>query len=70
MCFKGIDGWREMVMESIGNDEDMMLQVIRMLDKYGDFQEAIYFVKLFSIDSSLLPSTVQQELLFSENAYV
>lgn len=57
-------------MESIGNDENMMLEVIRMLDKYGDFQEAIYFAKLFAIDNSLLSSTIQQELLFSENAYV
>lgn len=70
MCFKGIDGWREMAMESIGNDESMMLEVIRMLDKYGDIQEAIYFAKLFSIDPSILSSTIQQELLFSENAYV
>ncbi|VVC33796.1 Ribonuclease H-like domain,3'-5' exonuclease domain,Mut7-C RNAse domain [Cinara cedri] len=64
----GIDGWREMAMESIGNDKDMMFEVIQMLDKYGDIQEAIYFANLFSIDSSLLSPSIQQELLFSENA--
>lgn len=66
--FKGIDGWREIVLESIGNDEEMMLEIIKMLDNYGDFQEGIYFAKLFSIDPSLLPPNIQQELLFSENA--
>jgi len=67
-CFKGIDGWREMVLESIGKDEEMMLEVVKMLDNYGDFQEGIYFARLFSIDPSLLPPTIQQELLYSENA--
>jgi len=59
-----------MVLESIGNDKDMMLEVVKMLDNYGDFLEAIYFAQLFSIDSSLLPPSIQQELLFTENAYV
>lgn len=59
-----------MVLESIGNDEDMMLEIVKMLDNYGDIQESVYFAQLFSIDPSLLPTTIQQELLFSENAYV
>lgn len=59
-----------MVLESIGNDKDMMLEVVRMLDNYGDIQECLYFVNLFSIDSTLLSPIIQQELLFSENAYV
>lgn len=59
-----------MVLESIGNDEDMMLEVVKMLDGYGDIQEAVYFAQLFSIDQPLLPPTIQQELLFSENAYI
>lgn len=70
MHCKGIDGWREMVLESVGNDEDMMLEVVRMMDSYGDFQEGIYFAQVFSIDPLLLPPNIQQELLFSENAYV
>lgn len=70
LCFKGVDGWREMVLESVGNDEEMMLEVVKMLDSNGDFQECIYFARLFSIDLSLLSSNIQQELLFSENAYV
>lgn len=57
-----------MVLESIGNDEDMMLEVVKMLDSFGDFQEGAYFAILFSIESSLLPPNIQQELLFSENA--
>lgn len=59
-----------MVFESVENDKDMMLEVIRMLDNYGDFQEGVYFARLFSIEPTLLPPTIQQELLFSENAYV
>lgn len=57
-----------MVLESIGNDEDMMLEVVKMLDSFGDYQEGAYFAILFSIDSSLLPPNIQKELLFSENA--
>lgn len=57
-----------MVLESVGNNVDMMLEVVKMLDNYGDIQEAIYFSRLFSIDPAVLPSTTQQELLFSENA--
>uniref|UniRef100_A0A2S2QUZ9 Putative exonuclease mut-7 n=1 Tax=Sipha flava TaxID=143950 RepID=A0A2S2QUZ9_9HEMI len=64
----GIDGWREMVLESVGNNVDMMLEVVKMLDNYGDIQEAIYFSRLFSIDPAILPLNTQQELLFSENA--
>lgn len=59
-----------MVLESIGNDKDMMLEVVKMLENYGDIQECIYFAQVFSIDPSLLSSIIQQELLFSENAYV
>lgn len=70
MYFKGADGWREMVLESIGNDNDMKLEVVKMLDYYGDIQEGVYFAQLFSIDPSLLPISIQQELFFSENAYV
>lgn len=70
MCFKGVDGWREMVLESVGNDEEMMLEVVKMLENSGDFQECVYFAQLFSIDLSLLSPNIQQELLFSENAYV
>jgi len=66
--FKGIHAWREMALESIGNDETMMMEVVKMLDNYGDIQECIYFAQLFAIDPSLLPSTIQQELLFCENA--
>lgn len=57
-----------MVLESVGNDETMMLEVVRMLDSFGDVQECIYFVKLFAVDPSLLSPTIQQELLFCENA--
>lgn len=57
-----------MVLESVGNDVEMMLEVVKMMDNYGYFQEGIYFATLFSIDRSLLPSNIQQELLFSENA--
>ncbi|XP_022165293.1 exonuclease mut-7 homolog [Myzus persicae] len=64
----GIHAWREMALESIGNDEAMMMEVVKMLDNYGDIQECIYFAQLFAIDPSLLPSTIQQELLFCENA--
>lgn len=57
-----------MVLESVGNDKETMLEVVIMLDNYGDIQEAIYFAQLFSIDPEILPPTTQQELLFSENA--
>lgn len=57
-----------MVLESVGNDKETMLEVVIMLDNYGDIQEAIYFAQLFSIDPAILPPTTQQELLFSENA--
>lgn len=66
--FKGIHAWREMALESIGDDETMMLEVVKMLENFGDIQECIYFAQLFAIDSSLLPPTIQQELLFCENA--
>jgi len=59
-----------MVFESVENDKDMMLEVIKMLDNYGDFQEGVYFARLFSIEPTLLPPSIQRELLFSENAYV
>lgn len=65
---KGIHAWREMALESIGSDETMMLEVVKMLDNFGDIQESVYFAQLFAIDPLLLPPTVQQELLFCENA--
>lgn len=57
-----------MALESIGNDEEMMLEVVKMLENYGDIQEGIYFAQLFSIDPVLLPPIIQQEISFSENA--
>ena len=57
-----------MALESVGNDETMMLEVVKMLDNFGDIQECVYFAQLFDIDPSLLPPTIQQELLFCENA--
>lgn len=57
-----------MVLESVGNDKEIMLDVVKMLENYGDFQESVYFAQLFSIDPLLLPPSIQQELLFSENA--
>jgi len=59
-----------MALESIGNDETMMLEVVKMLENFGDIQECIYFVQLFAIDPSLLPRSIQQELLYCENALV
>ncbi|XP_025200796.1 exonuclease mut-7 homolog [Melanaphis sacchari] len=64
----GIHAWREMALESIGNDETMMLELVKMLENFGDIQECIYFAQLFAIDPSLLSPTIQQELLFCENA--
>jgi len=66
--YLGIHAWREMALESIGNDETMMLEVVKMLEHFGDIQECIYFAQLFAIDPLLLPPTIQQELLFCENA--
>lgn len=57
-----------MALESIGNDGEMMLEVVRMLENYGDIQEGIYFAQLFSIDPMLLPPIIQQEISYSENA--
>jgi len=57
-----------MALESIGNDETMMSEVVKMLENFGDIQECIYFAQLFAIDPLSLSPTIQQELLFCENA--
>lgn len=59
-----------MVLESVGDDKEIMMEVVKMLENYGDFQEATYFAQLFSINKLLLSPILQQELLLSENAYV
>lgn len=58
-----------MILESIRDDIELALEVIKILDYNGEFQEAIYFAQLFSIDSSSLPHTTQQEMLYRNNAY-
>ncbi|XP_050548408.1 exonuclease mut-7 homolog isoform X2 [Daktulosphaira vitifoliae] len=64
----GVDGWREMTLESIGDDIELALEIIKILDHNSEFQEAIYIAQLFSIDSYSLPLSLQQEMLYRNNA--
>ncbi|XP_050424575.1 exonuclease mut-7 homolog [Adelges cooleyi] len=64
----GVDGWREMVLESIGDNKEFMLEMIKILNNYGDLDEGIHFAQLFSIDPLDLPYSLQQEILYRNNA--
>lgn len=58
---QGTASWRELVQDTVGDDEALQLAMIRMLINDKDASEALYWAKRFNIPRKNWPWSISYE---------
>nr|XP_031846660.1 exonuclease mut-7 homolog isoform X2 [Nomia melanderi] len=56
-----LESWREMALETVGNDTNLQQELIRMLINVRDAREGLYWTKMFKIPIQQWPSEILYE---------
>jgi hypothetical protein len=55
----GLESWREMVREAVGDNEDLQLELVESVNNSGDPHEALYWANAHGIPKHKQPYNVQ-----------
>jgi hypothetical protein len=56
---QGLESWREMVREAVGNNGDLQLELVECVNSCGDPHEALYWANVYGIPKHKQPYNVQ-----------